>query len=626
MADGGRNAARGLRYQYLRTLEALMDAVEEPGGGVREIHIEGRPNPNGAAANSIDFELSDGNGHVLLAVQVKARMPGSIMGAGYIFGTLADLVSDQDAIRYGLLTNAMPGDSVFGLLAALKSGLEPSMLRTAIDTALISVSAERRRDQLGRLADEHLVRLSRAGVEFDRRDDAEITEGLIARLRRYRNRSYAGLGDQSAGLMIGYLVAEIFRRAGDLVDATLSVSDFQDLVLVDGTTLARAIGKRDWGAVVGPVPAMPDVRRQELLGVIQSALPLMQKDVAVSRCSLAGMSGIGKTSLAAGYVLECADIYEVIFWVDAENEQTLIASFSRIFRYLRSEASPVPPDPALLQEAVLGDLSTAAGQWLMILDNCVHSRLVEGWVPRAGTGHVIITTTDSAIPPRAATRIEVGGMATMQAVDLLRRRLLPGGEPTGPDLKHLVRLAEELDCWPLALELASAYLHGTGLGISGIPEYISRLKLLSLSDSDSVPSDYPRTLIQAIELCLQRIRERASQPDSQNSMIALLAQGMMRIAAYMSSRQIPAYLIMSVPDVDLDNLDAYRGMDLYIVDDPDYPPASVARMLRTESLVGIDERLPPDGVNDDADQDMTIRSRSTVSFRKSCGPNSMTTR
>ena len=271
MADGGRNAARGLRYQYLRTLEALMDAVEEPGGGVREIHIEGRPNPNGAAANSIDFELSDGNGHVLLAVQVKARMPRSIMGAGYIFGTLADLVSDQDAIRYGLLTNAVPGDSVFGLLAALKSGLEPSMLRTAIDTALISVSAERRRDQLSRLADEHLVRLSRAGVEFDRRDDAEITEGLIARLRRYRNRSpsspspppplpspppsppppppplppsllpppppplspppppppplppppspplppsppppppslrYAGLGDQSAGLMIGYL-------------------------------------------------------------------------------------------------------------------------------------------------------------------------------------------------------------------------------------------------------------------------------------------------------------------------------------------------------------------------------------------------------------------------------------
>ena len=41
------------------------------------------------------------------------------------------------------------------------------------------------------------------------------------------------------------------------------------------------------------------------------------------------------------------------------------------------------------------------------------------------------------------------------------------------------------------------------------------------------------------------------------------------------------------------------GMNLYIVDDPDYPLASVVRMLRTESLVGIDEYLPPDGVNTD---------------------------
>ena len=39
------------------------------------------------------------------------------------------------------------------------------------------------------------------------------------------------------------------------------------------------------------------------------------------------MSGIGKTSLAVGYLLDRADIYDVIFWVDAESEQTLTFFF-----------------------------------------------------------------------------------------------------------------------------------------------------------------------------------------------------------------------------------------------------------------------------------------------------------
>ena len=257
MPDGGRSAARGLRYQYLRTLEALMDAVEEPGDGARAIHIEGRLDADGADADSIDYELSEASGQIVSAVQVKARAPGSAMGAGQIFGTLVGLVLDRDATRYELRTNARAGNSAMDLLAALSSEGELRALRIAIDMVLASVSAERRRDQLSRLGDEHLARLSRVRVEFDPRDDAEISEALRSRLRRYRDCSRAGLGDESAGLMIGYLISEVFRRAGNAVEATLSVSDFQALLMADGATIARALGKRDWGVVVGPVPGRP---------------------------------------------------------------------------------------------------------------------------------------------------------------------------------------------------------------------------------------------------------------------------------------------------------------------------------------------------------------------------------
>ena len=159
-----------------------------------------------------------------------------------------------------------------------------------------------------------------------------------------------------------------------------------------------------------------------------------------------------------------------------------------------------------------------------------------------------------------------------------------------------MQLARELEGWPLALELACAYLHGSGLGIDGIPEYLDRLKLLSLSDPESVPRGYPNTLIQAIALCVQRIRQKADDPESPGAWAATTALGVLRIAAYMSSRQIPVYLVMSVPEVDLGE-EAFRGVSPVVADDPEHPPAEVVRMLRAYSLVTVDERLPPDGVN-----------------------------
>lgn len=614
MADGARSSAWGLRYQYLRTLEALMDAVEDHAAGVEAVHVEGRPGLVGADLDSIDYELSDASGKIVSAVQVKARGAGSLVGAGQIFGVLAGLVSDREASQYGLLINAEPGDSARDLVSALGSGQEAGALRAAIDIVLASVSAGKRQAQLRRLKDEHLARLSRVHVDFDRRDDAEISEGLRARLRWYRDRHRAGLGDESAGLLIGYLVSEIFRRAGNAIEATLSVSNFRSLILVEGATLARTLGKRDWGVMIGSLPAVPDVRRADVLDLVHSALPLTSGNGAIPRCALTGMSGIGKSSLAAGYVLDRADIYDVIFWVDAESEQALASSFVRILRYLRGGESSLPADSAHLRDMVLSDLSCAAGRWLLILDNCVSRRIAEKWIPRKGSGHIILTTTDSASPPRAGSQVGVEGMTVPQAVELLRRRLAPAGEPDGPQLKQLVRLARELEGWPLALELASSYLHGSGLGIGGIPEYLRRLMLCSLGDPDSVPSDYPRTLIQAIDLCVQRIRKKAEAQDFRDGWAPIKALGVLRIAAYVASRQIPVYLVLSVPEIDLNGEEAFLGPNPIVADHPDYPPAEVVRTLRAQSLVAIDERLPPSRSNceDDLQYDYTISINSVL--------------
>lgn len=593
MADGGRNAARGLRYQYLRTLEALMDAAEEPGRGVAAVHVEGLPAPDGKAPESIDYELAGAGGRTFMAAQVKARAPGTVMGAGEAFRALAGLVRVRDADRYALLTSAREGESVRELAALLGAGLCPGDLRGAIGGVLASAGG--RQDLVAGvedLEDEHLGRLDRAVIEFDPRGDGDVSESLRRRLRRYRNGARAGLGDESAGLLIGYLVSEVFRRAATPADATVLVSEFRSAALVDGATLARTLGRRDWGVVVGPVPRVPDVRRADLLERVQDALPVSTGTGPVPQCTLTGLSGIGKTSLAVGYLLERADLYDVIFWADAESETALASSFAGIFRYLHGEDAPEPADPARLREAVLTELSCAAGRWLLILDNCADERQADGWVPRAGDGHVIVTTLDSARPPQGDTRVEVGGMPAAQAVDLLTRRLAPEG-PDGPQLSQLARLARELEGWPLALELAGAYLHRGGYGADGVPEYLERLKLPSLGHRESVPRGYPRTLIAAVELCLEKITQAAGQPEEDGGWAAMVAMGVLRVAAYMSSRRIPVYLAISVPAFDPDDDEAFRGLTPVVADSPDRPPAEAVGMLRSYSLAAPDERLPP---------------------------------
>ena len=83
----------------------------------------------------------------------------------------------------------------------------------------------------------------------------------------------------------------------------------------------------------------------------------------------------------------------------------------------------------------------------------------------------------------------------------------------------------------------------------------------------------------------------------------------------MSSRQIPVYLVMSVPEIDPDEeAEAFRGDNPIIADDPDHPPAEVVRMLRVQSLVAVDEDLPADGINSENNRryDYTISVNSVL--------------
>ena len=82
----------------------------------------------------------------------------------------------------------------------------------------------------------------------------------------------------------------------------------------------------------------------------------------------------------------------------------------------------------------------------------------------------------------------------------------------------------------------------------------------------------------------------------------------------MSSRQIPVYLVMSVPEIDPDEEEAFRGLNPIIADNPHFPPSEAVRTLRAQSLVVVDEHLPEDSTNSENNRqyDYTISINSVL--------------
>lgn len=120
-----------------------------------------------------------------------------------------------------------------------------------------------------------------------------------------------------------------------------------------------------------------------------------------------------------------------------------------------------------------------------------------------------------------------------------------------------------------------------------------------------------RGAIGAVELCLERIAQAAAGPGPDGGWAAVAAMG---VAAYMSSRRIPVYLVTSVPVFDPDNNEAFRGLAPLVADSPDRPPAEAVGVLRAYSLAATDERLPsyPDGDAGSRRYDYTITVNSVL--------------
>jgi hypothetical protein len=108
--DGGRLAASGFQYQYIKTVERVLPWLDLDSPTDHVLVVEGDP---AAAMESsqqvIDFHLRSGSGVIEVAAQVKWKSPGRLMAATEAFSILLRLIAVGEAKSYELLTNSGAG-------------------------------------------------------------------------------------------------------------------------------------------------------------------------------------------------------------------------------------------------------------------------------------------------------------------------------------------------------------------------------------------------------------------------------------------------------------------------------------------------------------------------------------
>lgn len=228
--------------------------------------------------------------------------------------------------------------------------------------------------------------------------------------------------------------------------------------------------------------------------------------------ALSGLGGIGKSQTAVEYAYRHQSEYRTVLWARAETYETLLADYAAIARLLHV---PEQQTPEWQREAVLHWLETQS-DWLLVLDNVENLALVCAFLPvevqghNGHNGHIVLTTRLQALGT-LAQRIDLEKMEPDEgALFLLRRIQLIEQEATleeadGADFIEAKDIARAMDCLPLALDQAGAYIEESGCSLYDYKERYRQQWRTLLELRGSMLSEHPESVATTWLLSFQKL-------------------------------------------------------------------------------------------------------------------------
>jgi tetratricopeptide (TPR) repeat protein len=296
--------------------------------------------------------------------------------------------------------------------------------------------------------------------------------------------------------------------------------------------------------------------RPELMAQIASAMSRAGGNSQHIAAAVAGMAGAGKTVLARSFAVEHQDAYHGVWWIDAERRDAtggnmladIAALGAKLSERIKTEAQ------TNLEEAARDTLRLIetvgyARPFLLVYDNVKRPEDIEYWTPRSGA-HILLTTRYAEWDDMVA-KVEVGTLARETAIEFLLKR----GKKKPEEREAAGRLADALDCLPLALDHAASYC---ALGRRpSFDEYFAMLASRLDYEPAGTSAVYGRSVRKTFAIALQRVIDGDATlklkpcPD---------AERVMGVAVLLAPVPIP-FALFSHPSLRTANVDgAFRSL------------------------------------------------------------------
>jgi Tetratricopeptide repeat len=235
--------------------------------------------------------------------------------------------------------------------------------------------------------------------------------------------------------------------------------------------------------------------------------------------ALCGLGGAGKTSVAVEYAYRHLAEVGVAWQFSAEDPAVLAAGFAELAAQLGIPDSAESRDPVAAVHAVLARFASG---WLLIFDNAPDMASVAAFLPPAGPGQILITSTNPNWPGES---LEVPVLDDDTAARFLVAR-------TGDqDLPTARELASALGGLPLALVQAAAYITATGQSQASYLALFRQRRVDLLSRGE--PGGHGKTVATTWELAFKRLQQSCAS-----------AVGLLQLLAFYAPDAIPLHLLL----------------------------------------------------------------------------------
>jgi hypothetical protein len=235
-----------------------------------------------------------------------------------------------------------------------------------------------------------------------------------------------------------------------------------------------------------------------------------------------GLGGIGKSTLAARWAAGRTDVFNPVWWINAETPADLDAGLADLAVALRPALRDVQSRDALRERAV--QWLAAHEGWLVVLDNVTSPNDVKPLLARASGGRFLITTRRATGWHGIAEPLSLDVLQLDEAVELFGR--ISG---YGPD-DDVTGLCRDLGCLPLAVEQAAAYCAEAGIAPGRYRELLGEYPGEVFAQS-AEGADGERTVARVWRVTFARLRDTP------------LAEVVLQVIAWWAPEGIPrAYL------------------------------------------------------------------------------------